>query len=66
MKDGKGLAVMIGLGKPRHEEEEDESDGGSEKELAGMELADALEAKDGTAICEAVRRIMELENYDEE
>lgn len=36
------------------------------KDEAGLALADALEAKDGKAICEAVKTIMQLESYDDE
>jgi hypothetical protein len=45
----------------------EEDDGESmAKEEAGLALASALESKDGKAICEAVKTIMQLESYDEE
>ena len=70
-KDGKGMALMIGLGKPKGEAgsdlpEDDELDGGGEKDIAGSALKDALDSGDGAAICEAVKRIMELESYPDE
>jgi hypothetical protein len=62
--------VMIGLGKPSRGGAGPEGDamdsGDSEKEIAGSELKSALDAGDGAAICEAVKRIMELESYESE
>lgn len=66
-KNGESMALMIGLGKPKNGAPESDEEGeGSEKELAGNELKDALKSGDGAAICEAVKRIVELESYGDE
>jgi hypothetical protein len=62
------MAVMIGLGKPKDEGDDDGGLGASAKAAAGRKLASALGVKgdvDGHAVCEAVKQIMNLE-YDEE
>lgn len=65
-----GLAIMLGIGKPKHGmKEEDDSEDTNDLEVIAKELIDAVKKEDATAVADALRAAVTCckdEEYDDE